>query len=191
MPSPSCSNAQRSCAGVFIGPTFTIACSSPTLPHTGQRHRSRTSCAFIADFQTCSGSQAPVVQPPPGPLAFVMMPRLRSFISSSRSGAQGLQIFSTAVRLTWPEAGSIIFTSQQPAQTASTDGKTALAFLLGGDSRVGIRTVPPLFSFAEIVGFGLLLATDANATDTHCVWPEQPPGTGNSMLTWRIPDVAP
>jgi hypothetical protein len=29
-------------------------------------------------------------------------------------------------------AGSIIFTSQQPAQTASTDGKTALAFLLGG-----------------------------------------------------------
>ena len=27
-------------------------------------------------------------------------------------------------------AGSIIFTSQQPVQTASTDGKTALAFLL-------------------------------------------------------------
>ena len=32
-------------------------------------------------------------------------------------------------------AGSIIFTSQQPAQTASTDGKTALAFLLGGTGR--------------------------------------------------------
>ena len=29
-------------------------------------------------------------------------------------------------------AGSIIFTSQQPVQTASTDSKTALAFLLGG-----------------------------------------------------------
>ena len=29
-------------------------------------------------------------------------------------------------------AGSIIFTSQQPAQTASTDGRTALAFLLNG-----------------------------------------------------------
>lgn len=29
-------------------------------------------------------------------------------------------------------AGSIIFTSQQPVQTASTDGKTALAFLLSG-----------------------------------------------------------
>jgi hypothetical protein len=27
-------------------------------------------------------------------------------------------------------AGSIIFTSQQPVQTVSTDGKTALAFLL-------------------------------------------------------------
>jgi hypothetical protein len=39
---PSCSNAQRSCAGVFMGPTFTIASSSPSLPHTGQRHRSRT-----------------------------------------------------------------------------------------------------------------------------------------------------
>ena len=29
-------------------------------------------------------------------------------------------------------AGSIIFTNQQPVQTASTDGKTALAFLLNG-----------------------------------------------------------
>ena len=29
-------------------------------------------------------------------------------------------------------AGSIIFTSQQPVQTASTDGRTALAFLLNG-----------------------------------------------------------
>jgi hypothetical protein len=29
-------------------------------------------------------------------------------------------------------AGSILFTSQQPVQTASTDGKTALAFLLSG-----------------------------------------------------------
>ena len=29
-------------------------------------------------------------------------------------------------------AGSMIFTSQQPVQTASTDGKTALAFLLNG-----------------------------------------------------------
>jgi hypothetical protein len=29
-------------------------------------------------------------------------------------------------------AGSTIFTSQQPVQTASTDGKTALAFLLSG-----------------------------------------------------------
>ena len=29
-------------------------------------------------------------------------------------------------------AGSIIFTSQEPVQTASTDGKTALAFLLSG-----------------------------------------------------------
>ena len=29
-------------------------------------------------------------------------------------------------------AGSILFTSQQPVQTASTDGKTALAFLLNG-----------------------------------------------------------
>ena len=29
-------------------------------------------------------------------------------------------------------AGSIILTSQQPVPTASTDGKTALAFLLSG-----------------------------------------------------------
>jgi hypothetical protein len=29
-------------------------------------------------------------------------------------------------------AGSIIFTTQQPVQTASTDGRTALAFLLSG-----------------------------------------------------------
>ena len=29
-------------------------------------------------------------------------------------------------------AGSTIFTSQQPVQTASTDGKTALAFILSG-----------------------------------------------------------
>ena len=29
-------------------------------------------------------------------------------------------------------AGSTLFTSQQPVQTASTDGKTALAFLLSG-----------------------------------------------------------
>jgi hypothetical protein len=29
-------------------------------------------------------------------------------------------------------AGSIIFPSQQPEQTASTDGRTALAFLLNG-----------------------------------------------------------
>jgi hypothetical protein len=29
-------------------------------------------------------------------------------------------------------AGSIIFTGQQPVQTASTDGRTALAFLLNG-----------------------------------------------------------
>ena len=29
-------------------------------------------------------------------------------------------------------AGSITFASQQPVQTASTDGKTALAFLLSG-----------------------------------------------------------
>jgi hypothetical protein len=29
-------------------------------------------------------------------------------------------------------AGTIIFTNQQPVQTASTDGKTALAFLLNG-----------------------------------------------------------
>ena len=29
-------------------------------------------------------------------------------------------------------AGSVIFTSQQPVQTTSTDGKTALAFLLNG-----------------------------------------------------------
>jgi hypothetical protein len=29
-------------------------------------------------------------------------------------------------------AGSIIFTNQQPVQAASTDGKTALAFLLNG-----------------------------------------------------------
>jgi hypothetical protein len=41
---------------------------------------------------------------------------------------------------------------------------------------------------AAILGFGFVLATEANATDPRCVWPEQPPGTGNSMLTWRIPD---
>jgi hypothetical protein len=29
-------------------------------------------------------------------------------------------------------AGSTIFTSQQPVQTASTDGRTALAFFLNG-----------------------------------------------------------
>jgi hypothetical protein len=29
-------------------------------------------------------------------------------------------------------ASSIIFTSQQPVQTASTDGRTALSFLLNG-----------------------------------------------------------
>jgi hypothetical protein len=46
MPSPSCANAQRSCAKLPIGPTLTIACSTPSLPHTGHRHRSRTS-AFI------------------------------------------------------------------------------------------------------------------------------------------------
>jgi hypothetical protein len=44
---------------------------------------------------------------------------------------------------------------------------------------------------AAIMGFGFLLATEANATDPHCVRPEQPPGTGNSMLTWRIPDDCP
>ena len=44
---------------------------------------------------------------------------------------------------------------------------------------------------AAILGFGFLLATEANATDQHCVRPEQPPGTGNSMLTWRIPDDCP
>lgn len=44
---------------------------------------------------------------------------------------------------------------------------------------------------AAILGFGFLLATEAYATDPHCVRPEQPPGTGNSMLTWRIPDDCP
>ena len=44
---------------------------------------------------------------------------------------------------------------------------------------------------AAILGFGFLLATEANATDPHCVRPEQPSGTGNSMLTWRIPDDCP
>jgi hypothetical protein len=39
---------------------------------------------------------------------------------------------------------------------------------------------------AAILGFGFLLATEANSTDAHCVRPEQPPGTGNSMLTWRM-----
>jgi hypothetical protein len=44
---------------------------------------------------------------------------------------------------------------------------------------------------AAILGFGFLLATEANATDPQCVRPEQPPDTGNSMLTWRIPDDCP
>ena len=44
---------------------------------------------------------------------------------------------------------------------------------------------------AAIVGGRFLLATEANATDQHCVRPEQPPGTGNSMLTWRIPEDCP
>jgi hypothetical protein len=43
---------------------------------------------------------------------------------------------------------------------------------------------------AAIVVVGLLLATEANATDRHCVRPEQPPGT-NSMLTWHIPGDCP
>jgi hypothetical protein len=42
---------------------------------------------------------------------------------------------------------------------------------------------------AAILGFGFLLAADA--TEQNCVRPEQPPGTGNSMLTWRIPDDCP
>jgi hypothetical protein len=42
-----------------------------------------------------------------------------------------------------------------------------------------------------IMGFGFLLTTEPHATDPHCVRPEQPPGTGNSMLTWRIPDDCP
>ena len=44
---------------------------------------------------------------------------------------------------------------------------------------------------AVIMGFGLLLTIEAHATDPHCVRPEQPSGTGNSMLTWRIPDDCP
>ena len=44
---------------------------------------------------------------------------------------------------------------------------------------------------AAILGSGFLLATEAKATDMHCVRPEQPAGTGNSMLTWRIPDDCP
>ena len=43
IPSPNCSNTQRSCASDFIGPTFTIFRSSPTLPQTGHRQRRRTS----------------------------------------------------------------------------------------------------------------------------------------------------
>ena len=42
---------------------------------------------------------------------------------------------------------------------------------------------------AAILGFGFPLAADA--TEQNCVRPEQPPGTGNSMLTWRIPDDCP
>jgi hypothetical protein len=44
---------------------------------------------------------------------------------------------------------------------------------------------------AVIIGFGFLLTIEEHADDPHCVRPEQPPGTGNSMLTWRIPDDCP
>jgi hypothetical protein len=44
---------------------------------------------------------------------------------------------------------------------------------------------------AAILGLGFLLATEANATEPRCVRPDQPLGTGNSMLTWRIPDDCP
>ena len=43
-----------------------------------------------------------------------------------------MMLISAGAFLVGMIAGSIIFTSQQPVQTASTDGKTALAFLLSG-----------------------------------------------------------
>jgi len=43
-----------------------------------------------------------------------------------------MMIILTGAFLVGMIAGSIIFTSQQPVHTASTDGKTALAFLLNG-----------------------------------------------------------
>jgi hypothetical protein len=43
-----------------------------------------------------------------------------------------IMLFLAGAFLVGVIAGSITFASQQPVQTASTDGKTALAFLLSG-----------------------------------------------------------
>jgi hypothetical protein len=46
----SVENTQRSCARHSIGPTLSISRSSPSLPHTGHKHRCRTSLVFIIDL---------------------------------------------------------------------------------------------------------------------------------------------
>ena len=47
----SVENTQRSCARHSIGPTLSISRSSPSLPHTGHKHRCRTSLVFIIDLR--------------------------------------------------------------------------------------------------------------------------------------------
>jgi hypothetical protein len=64
----------------------------------------------------------------------------------------------------------------------------------GSDSLPGpfsiVRGAIPTI-IAVILALGFQFATEANANESHCVRPEQPPGTGNSMLTWRIPNDCP
>ena len=57
--------------------------------------------------------------------------QMRRFQPSSHPAGLMMLILAGAF-LVGMIAGSMMFTSQQPVQTASTDGKTALAFLLNG-----------------------------------------------------------
>ena len=59
--------------------------------------------------------------------------QMKRFQSSPRRDAVMIAML-VGVFLAALTAGSFIFTSQPPAQTTSSDGKTALAFLLNGTS---------------------------------------------------------
>jgi hypothetical protein len=101
----------------------------------------------------------------------------RGAYESPRPGTLGTkdETASTVTASGWPDddylsrcvsrrhdRGSIIFTSQQPAQIASRDGRTALAFLLNS-TRSEPRTAPTVPSFLSFRGlvctFGELRGT--------------------------------